>query len=262
MRLSNSTTSRSILKAETTKHSVLEFTPPKFELGTPKPAADYMERKKTSDFRMSDAIRIQTGVEKMEEADLEELIENRVLDRLKEVQESAYQEAYQLGLDEGRKEALQKTSEQINQRVEAFEALIASVTNLKKDLVQFNETHIVKLAFHMASRLAHAEIKANPDLIVEILRKAIEHAQIEEEIKVQVNPGQLEFWETLKKETGRDFEFLKKVHFQPVDGISEGGCVLETNYGEIDARFEERVGKLWETIAENLYRVKDKVSVA
>lgn len=255
--------SKTILKADTARKKVLDFAPPKIELGTPQQAMQYLERKsKGSDFRMSDAIRVQTGVEQIEASDIEEQIENRVLERLKEVQETAYQEAYQLGLDEGRKEAFKKTSEEIDHRLQALDALTNSITHLKKDLLQFNESHLVKLAFHMASRLAHAEIKANPDLIVEVMRKAVEHAQIEEEIKVQVNPAQLNFWETLKKETGREFEFLKKVNFVPVEGISEGGCILETNYGQIDARFEERVNKLWETIAENLYRVKDKVSVA
>jgi|SRR6185312_12548643 len=254
--------SKTVLKSDIAKEKVLDFAPPKFDLGTPLAALNYLEHKKGSDFRMSDAIRLQTGVEEMEASGIEEQIENRVLERLKEVQEVAYQEAYQLGLDEGRKEAFKKSSEQIDRRVKAFDLLTNSITNLKKDLIQFNETHLLKLAFHMASRLAHSEIKANPDLIVEVMRKAVEHAQIEEEIKIQVNPAQYDFWESLKKETGREFEFLKKVNFVPVDGISEGGCILETNYGEIDARFEERVNKLWETIAENLYRVKDKVSAA
>lgn len=254
--------SNTILKSAFAKQKVLEFAPQKIELGTPRAALNYLEHKKGSDFRMSDATRLQTGIEQIEASGIEEQIENRVLERLKEVQEVAYQEAYQLGLDEGRKEAFKKSSEEIARRVQAFDALTNSITNLKKDLMQFNESHLVKLAFHMASRLAHSEIKANPDLIVEVMRKAVEHAQIEEEIKVQVNPAQFDFWETLKKETGREYEFLKKVNFVPVEGISEGGCILETNYGEIDARFEERVNKLWETIAENLYRVKDKVSAA
>src|SRR6185312_1613083 len=171
--------SKTVLKSDIAKEKVLDFAPPKFDLGTPLAALNYLEHKKGSDFRMSDAIRLQTGVEEMEASGIEEQIENRVLERLKEVQEVAYQEAYQLGLDEGRKEAFKKSSEQIDRRVKAFDLLTNSITNL---------------------------------------RKAVEHAQIEEEIKIQVNPAQYDFWESLKKETGREFEFLKKVNFVPVDG--------------------------------------------
>ena len=61
----------------------------------------YLEKKKEkgSDFRMSDVIKVQTGIQKIETHMSEEDIENRVLARLKEVQETAFQEAYQLGLD-------------------------------------------------------------------------------------------------------------------------------------------------------------------
>ena len=226
-------------------------------------AQGYLEAKKMgSDFRMSDVIRVQTGVQNVETSSIEEKIEGKVLEKLKDVQESAYQEAYQLGLDEGKHEAYQKASAEIKLRLDKFEGLLKSIENLKSELIQQNETHLVELAFHMASRLAHAEIKADPGLITKVIRDAIEMSQIEEEVVVQVAPTQLEFLENLKKETGREIEFLKRVKLEAVAEISEGGCIIETNYGEIDARFEERVSKLWSSVSESLYRVKDKVSAA
>ena len=95
-----------------------------------------------------------------------------------------------------------------------------------------------------------------------VMREAIEMAQIEESVVVQVSPEQIEFLETLKKESGREFEFLKKVKLEASPEVTKGGCIIETNYGEIDARFEERVQKLWVGIEENLFRVKDKVKSA
>lgn len=254
--------SKSVVKAMQAGKRVLEFVPPKFEMGSPEQAIAYLERKKAkgSDFRMSDAIRIQTGVEKMEASLVEENVELKVLDRLKEVQESAYQEAYQLGLDEGRKKSFQEFSEQIKTRLDCMDQLFISIHKLKTELVEQNEAHLVQLAFHMAKRLAHVEVTTDPKVVTEVIRKAIELAQIEEEVVVQVSPEQIEFLESLKNETGRDFEFMKNIKLLPMQGLSIGGCIIETNYGEIDARFEERVNKLWAAISENLHRVKDKVS--
>lgn len=259
MRLSNP-----VLKGENARLSTLEFVPPKFELGTPAQALHYLDEKtrKTNDFLMSDSIRIQTGVSDLEARSTEQDVEGKVLERLKEVQESAYQEAYQLGLDDGRKEAFQKAAGQIHERLEKLEVLIATLKNLKKDLLHHNEAHLVQLAFQLASRLAHAEIQANEAAVVDVMRKAIELAQADENIIVQVCPRQTAFLEDLKKQTGREFEFLKKVRIEGVEGISEGGCIVETNYGQIDATFEQRVSKLWEAIAESLHRVKDRIGAA
>ncbi len=253
--------SKSLISAKAAAQKVLDYVPPKFEMGTPDQAHAYLEtREQGRDFRMSDVIRIQTGVKDIENTTFEERVEQKTLERLKEVQEAAYKEAYQLGLEEGKHDAFKAVSTEIKARLESFDQLIQSCTRLKAELFQANETHIVKLAMHMASRLANVEIKTDPSALVNVMRSALELAQNDEQVVVQVSPQQFEFCETLKRESGRDFEFLKKVKFEPVEGISAGGCVIETNYGEIDARFEERVSRLWETMSENLHRVKDKIS--
>ncbi|MEZ0392293.1 MAG: FliH/SctL family protein [Pseudobdellovibrionaceae bacterium] len=242
--------------------SVLTYHPPKFELGTAEQAKSYLEqrRSKSTDFRMSDVIRVQTGVEKVEASQVEDDVERKVLEKLKEVQESAYQEAYQLGLDEGKHEAYQKTTAEINAKLSQLDQLIESMKNIKTELMSQNENHLVQLAFHMAKRLAHIESKTDVAVIRSVIRDAVEKAQVEEEVTVQVSPSQIEFLETLKTETAREFEFMKRVKLEPVDSITPGGCVVITNYGVIDSQFEERVNKLWEGIAENLPGIKDKIS--
>jgi flagellar assembly protein FliH len=254
--------SKAVLKSDLAPKKVLEYTPPKFELGTNEQAKAYLDsrRANASNFRMSDVIRVQTGVQKVEASNVEETVEQKVLERLKQVQESAYQEAYQLGLDEGKHEAFQQATNVINERLSQMDELLSSIRHLKKHLIDNNETHLVQLAFHMAKRLAHKEVEADPKVVTDVIRDAIEKAQVDEEVVVQVAPSQLEFLEKLKSETAREFEFLKYVKLEPVEGITPGGCVIETNYGEIDARFEERVDKLWESISESLHRVKDKIS--
>ncbi len=253
--------SKNLLKSAFVPQKVLEYVPPKFELGTAQQAKEYLDgrRAKANDFRMSDVIRLQTGVHKVEATSVEEDVEHKVLERLKQVQEAAFQEAYQLGLDEGKHEAFQKTTSEIKERLDQMEQLLASIGTLKKDLVQHNETHLVQLAFHMAKRLAYNEVQADPSIVTSVMRDAIEMAQIDEEVIVQVAPTQLKFLESVKAESGRELEFLKNVKLQAAEEVSPGGCVIQTNYGEIDARFEERVDKLWIAVSESLHRVKDRV---
>jgi len=165
--------SKEIIKANLASKKVLEYEPPKLEFGTPEVALQYLQDRQSrpNDFRMSDVIRVQTGVDGIEARSLEETVEAKVLERLREVQEPAYQEAYQLGLDEGKKEAFNQASSEIEMRLKQLDVLIQSITQLKKDLVQHNESHLVQLAFHMAHRIAAAEIKADPSSIVEVIRK-------------------------------------------------------------------------------------------
>lgn len=253
--------SNAVVKAVRANQIVLDFVPPKFEMATPEAAMQYLENKKNqgSDFRMSDAIKVQTGVKEIEGEALEEDIENRVVERLKEVQEAAYQEAYQLGLDQGKKEAFHKKNQEIEKNLSEFSQFLTTLTSLKKEMVQQNESHLIQLIFHIAKRLAFAEIKTQPESIAQVVKECAEVAQNEEQIHIQISSQHLQFFEKLKTEGGHDFEFLNKVKFEPIENMSIGGCIIQTNYEQIDARFEQRVEQLWEGFAEKLHRVNNEV---
>lgn len=254
--------SRAVLPKIAAKAVVLEYVPKKFELGTPSQALDYLESKKRgADFRMNETLRIQTGVDEIEKQTEQEKVEARALELLKDVQENAYKEAYELGLAEGRQEAFEKFSREIEEKLTGLEELLTSLGNGKAELINFNEAQLVQLAFQIATKVAHVEIEKNEQSLVEVLRGAVALAQDEENVTVRVATEQHEFVETLKKQHGRPFEFLKRIKFEPSDEISKGGCVVETNYGEVDARVEQRVQSLWDTLAENIPKIKPKIAI-
>jgi len=253
--------SKAVLSKELAEKSVLDFVPVKFNLGTPEQAGSYFsEKKRGSDFRMNETVRMQTGVDKVEKISEEEKIEAGALEKLKDVQEDAYAKAYELGLIEGRKEAFTVVSAEIAEKMTDFDQVILQIKDLKKELSTFNESHLVRLVFEMASRLAKTKLENNNEAMIEIIRDAVGLAQDEENITVRVSANQFEFMEELKKETGREFEFTKKIRFEPGADIVDGGCIVETNYGEVDARLEQRVAQLWATLSENIPKVKDKVA--
>lgn len=256
--------SKSLLPKDIASQKAFNFNMPKLNQAVPDAALGVFERARDrkNDFRMAETTKLKTGVSELEQESVQEAIEHKTLEKLKDVQENAYKEAFQLGLLEGRKQAFDEASKQINESLERFENLITSMKNLKTELLSFNESHLIQLMFHMATRIAHREIDMHQDVVVEVIRQAVDKARTEEEMAVQVCPAQIEFLETLKKETSREFEFIKKIKLIPNESVSIGGCIVETNYGEVDSRFEERVGKLWEALLEVLPKSKDKISAA
>jgi len=252
---------KSVLSKELAEKTVLEFVPMRFDLGTPESALSYLEEKQLgSDFRMNDAVRVQTGIDKVEKQNEEEQIEAAALEKLKEIQEQAFQEAYQLGLDEGRRQAFEKHSSEISERMKSLDQLLLTIKDLKKEMAAFNEAHLMQLVYQMAARLAKVELDGNNQAMVQILRDAVGLAQDEENVTVRVSTAQFEFLENLKKETGRELDFIRKIRFEPSAEINDGGCIVETNYGEVDARIEQRIQQLWSVLSENIPRVKDRIA--
>jgi len=252
--------SKAVLKKISAEKTVIEFIPQKFELGTPQQAMDYLSKKEQgSDFRMNDTIRMQTGVDRIEENTLQRTVEEKAIEKLKTIEEEAYKAAYQLGLDEGIKKAFEENSKLIAEHLQELSKVLNSLATMKKDIFSANESHLMQLLFTMAAKIAQHQLEINNDALTEVIRNAVTLAQDEEEIHVQVSKGQFDFITGLKNETGREFEFLKKIKFEANENIRDGGCLVETNFGEVDARVEQRVALLWDELKENLPRVKTKL---
>ncbi len=240
--------------------SVLDYTPKEFNFGTPAAAIDYLRQKeKGSDFLLSEVLRTTTGVEEIERLSEEQKIEQKVLEKLALVQEDAYKKAYDLGFDEGLAKAISDKTEELDQQSAETAKLLISFNHIKEELVHQNEAHLIRLVYEIASKIAFDHIEQNEESVLKVIKMAIETAQVEENVNVLIAPQQLEFLERMKAQGGRENEFLKKIKFVDSDQVTSGSCIVETNYGVIDARIEERVQKLWTELKAALPKVKSPI---
>lgn len=252
---------RGIIKAEVAFERVLAFEPKTIK-AVDNSTMDQMiaVQQMNTDFEIADVVRKFTGLKEIEHQEVEASIERRALEQLKEVEEQAYKEAYDLGLQEGRKEAFKTFSDHITQKLNDLGALIDHIANMKTHFLNSNENHLIKLVYHLASRIAFQEINQKyDDIIVNVLSESLKMANSEEKVKVHISEKQVEFLETLQKEKSRDLEFLKQVEFIADPEIKVGGCIISTNYGEVDARIDQRVEQLWLVLNETIPPVKDTV---
>lgn len=240
--------------------SILEYSPKQFQLGTPVSAVDYLQQKALgSDFVMSDVLRKTTGVEEIEKHSEEQKIEQKVLEKLATVQEVAYQQAYNLGLEQGHAKAYEETKARTEQQIQSLISLGDSLNNIKQELIYQNEAHLIRLVYDIASRIAFDHVQENHESVIQVIKKAIEQAQADEQINVLVSPEQIQLVESLKQENSKETEFLKQVKFESSDKISIGSCIVETNYGVVDASVEQRVQKLWSELKQSIPKVKSPV---
>lgn len=256
---------KTVLSKEEADRVAVAYSPRKFPTVITPAASQFVafqaEQEEPS-FRIDRIVAEQTGVAELEKISIEEKVEREALARLKDLQEQAYQQAYQLGLDEGRQKAFEHRGAEIEEKLAHFKKILEWLSHLKKDLVTFNETHIMRLVFYLAKRLALSEISIKPEIVLTVAKQAIESAQTEESIAVRVSPGDFEFIEGAREKLGKEFEVLKKVRFEINEQMSNGGCVVETNYGDVDATIEQRLEKLWAALSEKLPRTRDVVGSA
>ena len=255
----SSNTSKGVLKKEQAENLVLEFTPRALDAQMSDVAKEYLSdsKKRPTTFKLSELVAQQTGISEVERLSHNEKIEARALEKVKEVQESAYKEAYALGLEEGRAKAFEEEKAEIIARLGQIDEVLGSVARIKSELTVQNEAHLVRLVHELAKKLFFDAIDDRQDRILPVLKQAIDLAQSEESILVRISPEDFKFIEEFRQKVSKEFDFLKRMKFEATPDIARGGCMLETNYGMIDATIEERVGKLWTLLSEKLPKVKN-----
>ena len=251
-----------IQKGEEGINSILDYKVQEIGEKVTSTAKEFVSQQKQSStaFKVSEVVSQITGLKEVERTAVEERIEEKALDHLKAIQEDAYKEAYALGQEEGRKEALARTEVEIKAGLDRFVDFLKKIESLKSDILAQNEAQLMDIVFFIASQIAMDEIKNKDDRIISVLKESMKSAQVDENILIRMSKEDYEEFQKLKDSLPKEIEYLKDASIEPQDDITPGGCIIETNFGVIDATLEERVKKVWETITDKKPKTTDEIS--
>lgn len=241
---------KGIIKANIAVSAAFEYKPRELSAGTSQAAASFVNDDAfvSTDFKISDLVAQQAGISALADEAHQDKVNAIVLEKLKEVQEKAYQEGYQLGLAEGTEKAFQEAKADLAQRMHAIESILKTIENLKKNLLVDNEANLIQLLFLVAKKMALRDLQDNREAVKTILDDVLDEMQSDEQLSVRLSPEDLKFLEELQQKSGDKIESLERVKFIADEAVKPGGCLIESEYGTVDATIEERVERTWATL--------------
>lgn len=208
-------------------------------------------------FNLNPLVAGEMGILEARERLMEEKVNTRILEQIKGVQEEAYREAFALGREEGRKEAFEASRKEIAERLIDIEKLLESLRNIKSELISQGESHLVRLCYFVAKEIAMAQLSEDPTIVAEVIKRVVEMVQTDEEIVVRISPSDAGIIDEIKARLDQPLADIEKVKIVAAAQIQRGGCLVETNYGTVDATIEQRVQKCWENLADQRPKIKD-----
>ena len=171
-----------------------------------------------------------------------------ILGKAQEKATSLEREAYEKGFAQGEKDGLELGEKKGLKVVENIENFFIEMSNLKKEILKQYEKEILELIFAIAKKIIRHQMssdeKAVEDTVVEALRLAVEKS----EITLRVNPEDFDYVERLRPDFFAKFEELKSIMVTSDPSITRGGCFLETAYGDLDARVETQLEKIYQSL--------------
>jgi flagellar assembly protein FliH len=171
------------------------------------------------------------------------------------IREEARQEGYAAGLEEGRQAGFAEGNASADAERAAYradvEALVALIEEERQRVWREAEPQIVAFVLEVAQKVVKDEAKINRDVAISTVRNALRRVVETDNIRIRVNPADLETVRAAREDLLSLVDGIRHVEIVEDRRMSEGGCVVETAGGTVDARLETQLAEI-ETALQNL----------
>ncbi len=169
-----------------------------------------------------------------------------------EATRKALSEAYQQGVEAGKEEISRKLNDEFERKMEeATESIGSVIRELGAEVARLDQDFdkaIVTLAIAIARRVVAREIEVDEEAVLARTREAIRKIIGVEKIKIHVSPSDEEYIRGHRNELSAYADSVKEIVIEADGKVERGGCVIESELGNIDAR----VSTQFELIEESL----------
>ena len=177
-------------------------------------------------------------------------------DKIRQAAEIEKKQAHDTGLAEGFEKGKQVAAGELENVIQRLRQAYMDIEKYRKQLYLKAEEDTVELALAVTRKIIGQEISVDRKIVLNVVKGALEKVIDHEKVKIRINPSDLETVKTALFQFLPLVENLENMHFEADAAITEGGCIVETNFGNIDAGIENQLDKIGEAFDAELEKSK------
>ena len=155
---------------------------------------------------------------------------SRAQDEAAQIKQSAYQEGYNAGLQQAQSD------------MENFRNVLSAFMGAEERVFDEVAPNILAIALEIAQKIIKTEVKSDPqivlDTVIDVLKTLPKN---EPKIILRINPIQVQYMKDTLPEQIRLLGMETKLSILSDESIMEGGCIVQTNNGLVDASIEAQL---------------------
>jgi len=156
-----------------------------------------------------------------------------------------YKEGYNAGYEDGKSE--------MNRLIERLKVIIQAAIDKRKEIIEDSEEQIVRIILLIARKVVKHITAKDEEVVIRNIKAALERVQGKEQIIIRVNSADLEMTTEHKEEFISMIEDLKYIKILEDSRVDRGGCIIETDFGNVDARIASQLEELEDKILETAH---------
>lgn len=164
---------------------------------------------------------------------------SRAREEAQNIKEAAAKEGYQDGLSQARAD------------LEDVKNAITSFLSAKQEVFEYIAPDIMEISVEIAQKIIKKELQQDPSIILDNIMEILKGLSKEEtKITLRVNPVQVSLLKAEIPDVMNNIGLEAKVLIVPDETIMEGGCMVTTTNGVIDATIETQLSVISEALKE------------
>lgn len=164
--------------------------------------------------------------------------------------ELGYKEGYNKGYEEGFEQSIKDGNADISKLLEKLKKIMAGTINKRNEIVDAAEAQVIEVAVLVAKRVVKILTERDKGVVIRNIQEALRRIKGRTKITIRVNIDDLEIAARHKDEFYQMLDKIEGVTVLEDPNVDVGGCIIETDFGDIDARINTQLNEIETAIKE------------
>lgn len=173
-------------------------------------------------------------------------------------QASVNREAYQDGFSRGREEGFKEGDLEAKRLIDRLQTIIVKTMDRRQEILSETEQQIVDLVLLMTHKVVKVISENQRNVVVSNVVHALRKVKGRGDVTIRVNLADVGMTTEHTKNFIASAENVKNITIVEDSTVDQGGCIVETDFGSIDARIASQLNELEQKILE-ISPIKTKI---
>lgn len=170
-----------------------------------------------------------------------------------EVRQQAWEEGFSAGKEKGKAVALEEFAAAVGRAKKLFDDIVGERNTILKSA----EKEVLELSKHIARIILKNQIRLDDGIVLNNIREALKKVVAKKNVKLLISS---EDFSTINEHKDELISLIKGVeNFEIVENayLTRGGCIVETDIGNVDASLEAQFSELEKALAQQSEEISD-----
>jgi flagellar assembly protein FliH len=192
-----------------------------------------------------------------EAEDKAEQLEAEARSKAKEIEDSAQstfendrKEALEQSIQEGREIGYKEGKAEVERLILRMQTVLERAQEKRAEILSETEQQIVDLVLLIARKVVKVISESQRTVITSNVVQALKKVKSRGTVIIRVNVADLKLTTEHTKDFISMIEGIKSIQVMEDSSVDQGGCIIETDFGEVDARIASQLAELESKILE------------